>query len=279
MDNGCSNGEITFITLNKNNGVKIISLNDAITTKNRFLINNNVPFDSSIAPENHFILISCDDEQFSNEECLTFTKKIKSFVNVKELGIEIFTHHGFYSTNTIADKDMVIILGARISAEPLVKKILALSEMDIFTSSINARLTLSNISETTKNNIASAIKLHLLKDVKVLNLVFKTDRSVYKPIIAKSQNFGSEVFVDISYIKKPIDSNFVEYTNIFGLKKFAVLKFNHVFTKKPMNSEKAKNIPPRSVNEEVIVIIKKFFFKTKLCKEKKLYQVHLFILP
>ncbi len=268
-DNGFRKGEITFITCNKNNGVNIISLNDAITQKNRFLLNNNVPFDSSIAPENNFILISCEEEQFSYEECLQFTNKIKMFVNNKELGIESFTHHGFYSTSTIADKDMVIILGARISAEPLVKKILELSEMEIFTSSINARLTLSNISETTKNNIASAIKRHLLKDVKVLNLVFKTDRSVYKPI-AKSQNFGSEVFVDISYKKKPIDSNFVEYTNIFGLKKFAVLKFNYVFTKKSMNSEKAKNIPPKSVNEEVIVgIIKKLFHKTKSCKINK----------
>ena len=168
------------------------------------------------------------------------------------------------ATNSIADKDMVIILGARIRAEPLANFFLELSEMDIFTSSINARLTLSNISKTTKNNIASAIKLHLLKfDVKVLNLIFKTDRSVYKPIIAKSQNFGRDVFVDISYKKKPIDSNSVEYTNIFGLKKFANLKFNHIFTNKPMRAEKAKNIPPRSVNEEVIGIIKNFFLKNQ----------------
>ncbi len=66
-DNGFRKGEITFITCNKNNGVNIISLNDAITQKNRFLLNNNVPFDSSIAPENNFILISCEEEQFSYE--------------------------------------------------------------------------------------------------------------------------------------------------------------------------------------------------------------------
>ena len=74
MDNGFFKGEIIFITLNKNNGIKISSLNDEIQSKNsRFLMNNNVPFNSSMAPENHIILISCDE--FSTDECLKVTKK------------------------------------------------------------------------------------------------------------------------------------------------------------------------------------------------------------
>ncbi len=184
-------GEIIFITLNKSNGIKISSLNDAIKSKNsRFLMNSNVPFNSSMAPQNHIVLISCDE--FSTDECLKVKNKIKTLAAVKTMGIESFTHHGFYSTSTIPDQDMVIILGQKISAEPLINKILEFSKMDIFIASTNARFTLSNISETTKNNIVSAIKRHLLKyddKTKVLNLMFKTDRSVGKPTISKLQNF------------------------------------------------------------------------------------------
>ena len=83
--------------------------------------------------------------------------------------------------------------------------------------------------------------------------MFKTDRSVGKLTISKLQNFGNEVFVDIRYKKKPVDSNSVEYTNMFGLKKFANLTFNHVFVDKPKQAaEKAKNFPPRSGNEEYL---------------------------